>query len=209
MKSESCASQSTLQHKTICDHPRLLRGVHCLFASLFRLRGWQFESRLPSARKYVLIVAPHTSNWDFFLLVAMGAALQRKVHFMAKHSLFVGPVGPLLKWLGGIPVDRRQRHNFVEQMAAEFSGRDDMVLIITPEGTRSRVAQWKGGFYHIAVGAGVPVVALALDYGRRKIHVVGETEPSGNLDQDMALLTGAYRGVVGRHPQLDGFARGA
>lgn len=208
MKTESCAAQGAIQHKTICDHPRLLRWVHRIFACAFRLRGWQFEPRLPSARKYVLIVAPHTSNWDFFLLVAMGAALQRKVHFMAKHSLFVGPLGPLLKWLGGIPVDRRQRHNFVGQMAAEFSQREDMVLIITPEGTRSRVEQWKCGFYHIAHGAGVPIVALGLDYGERHIKVVSETCPSGDLAADLTRITASYQGVVGRHPELDGFARG-
>lgn len=208
MKTESCAEQGAIQQKTICDHPRLLRWVHRIFAGGFGLRGWRFEQRLPSTRKYVLIVAPHTSNWDFFLLVAMGAALRRKVHFMAKHSLFIGPLGPLLKWLGGIPVDRGQRHNFVEQMAAEFSQRDDMALIITPEGTRGRVEHWKCGFYHIAHGAGVPVVALGLDYGARQIRIVSETRTTGDLEADLRVITASYRGVVGRHPELDGFARG-
>lgn len=207
MKSETLYSTPAFRRQTICHHPRIMRLVHRLASWAFRCRGWRFDTHMPAAPKYVMVVAPHTSNWDFFLLVAMGTALGRQVRFMCKHSIFIGPLGSLLRWLGGIPVERGNRHNFVAQMVEQFDSCDDMVLIITPEGTRSRVSEWKGGFYHIAAGAGVPVVALALDYGRREVRVVAEVTPGGAYANDVASLTEAYRGVTACHPDKDGIAR--
>lgn len=205
MKSQSFSVDSVFQRKTICHHPRLLKGVHFLVGGFFRLWGWHFEPAPATGSKYVLVVAPHTSNWDFFLLVAVGAALGRQVRFMGKHSIFVGPFNRLLRWLGGIPVERSSRHNFVEQMVAQFDAADDMVLIIAPEGTRGYVPEWKGGFYHIACGAGVPVVAVGLDYRQRRVRFVGEFQPCGDFSADMDLIAEAYRDVSGRFPQQDAF----
>ena len=134
---------------------------------------------------------------------AMGASLGRQARFMGKHSLFVGPLGSLLRWLGGIPVERSSRHNFVEQMVAQFANADDMVLIIAPEGTRKYVPDWKGGFYHIAVGAQVPVVAVGMDYRIRRVSFVGKMQPSGNFTEDMGRIATMYAGVAGRFPEQD------
>lgn len=207
MNTTDKAIKTTLNERTICHYPRVLRVVQRVFSFLFRLRGWTFDDQLPRSKKYVMVVAPHTSNWDFFLMVSMGAALKRQVRFMGKHSIFIGPLATLLRWLGGIPVERNSHHNFVEQMVQQFADCDDMVLVIAPEGTRSKVDTWKGGFYHIAAGAKVPVVAVALDYGRRRVGIVAEVLPSGDLHADMAAIARTFQGVTACHPQLDGFPR--
>lgn len=194
---------TAVQRKTVCSYPRILAAIHGLVGGLFRLRGWQFQLPPPKPSKYVMVVAPHTSNWDFFLMVAMGAALGRQVRFMGKHSLFVGPLGSLLRWLGGIAVERSSHHNFVEQMVAQFQQTDEMVLIIAPEGTRKAVPRWKGGFYHIARGAGVPVVPVYLDYGARRVGFAEPCYPRGDFDADLPLIQQCYLPVTARHPAGD------
>ncbi len=191
------------QRKTVCSYPRVLRLIHGLFGGIFRLAGWQFAESAPLERKYVMVVAPHTSNWDFFVMVVLAASLGRQVRFMGKHSLFIGPLGSLLRWLGGIAVERSSQHNFVEQMVAQFADTDDMVLIIAPEGTRKAVPCWKGGFYHIALGAGVAVVPVYLDYGRKRAGFGEPCMPSGDLQSDLPRIQQCYAGVQARHPEGD------
>ncbi len=200
MSSEVC---SVAQRKTVCSYPWALRVIRRVVGGLFALRGWQFDTQCPAARKYVMVVAPHTSNWDFFLMVALGASLGRQVRFMGKHSLFVGPLGSVLRWLGGIAVERESRHNFVEQMVAQFADTDDMVLIIAPEGTRKPVPRWKAGFYHIAHGAGVPIVPVYLDYGAKRAGFAEPCWPSGSLHEDMPRIQQHYVAVQARHPAGD------
>ena len=167
------------------------------------MRGWTFHSPPPGLRKYVMVVAPHTSNWDFFLMVALGATLGRQVRFMGKHSLFLGPQGSLLRWLGGIAVERSSRHNFVEHMVEQFRTTDDMVLIIAPEGTRKAVSRWKGGFYHIALGAGVAVVPVYLDYATKRVGFALPCYLSGEMEADLAGIQQCYEMVTARHPSED------
>ncbi len=113
-------------------------------------------------------------------------------------------MGVLFRWLGGIAVERSSSHNFVGSMAEQFSKTDDMVLIITPEGTRGKVASWKGGFYHIANSAGVPIVPVYLDYGRREVGFGSVFIPSGDFDQDLPKILAMYESVQACHPELDG-----
>lgn len=191
------------QRKTVCSYPRVLTAIHWLVGGVFRLRGWCFQMPAPAPRKYVMVVAPHTSNWDFFLMVALGAALGRQVRFMGKHSLFLGPLGSLLRWLGGIAVERTSRHNFVEHMVEQFHNTDDMVLIIAPEGTRKAVERWKGGFYHIAAGAGVPIVPVYLDYAEKRVGFASPCMPTGDMVADMVDIQQCYERVTARHPSGD------
>ena len=185
----------------IFDHPWIIRLLERIALPLLKWRGWTHHVDAPSEKKYVLIVAPHTSNWDFLLMFPVGLLLKRRVRFMIKHSVFVGPVGSVLRWLGGIAVERSSRHNFVQQMVDEFAQAEEMVLIITPEGTRSPVPEWKRGFYHIAHEAGVPIVRCFLDTGRRRAGIWAPFYPTGRVEADLKKLRAAYDQVIPRYPE--------
>ena len=185
----------------IFDHPWIIRLLERIALPLLKWRGWTHHVDAPSEKKYVLIVAPHTSNWDFLLMFPVGLLLKRRGRFMIKHSVFVGPVGSVLRWLGGIAVERSSRHNFVQQMVDEFAQAEEMVLIITPEGTRSPVPEWKRGFYHIAHEAGVPIVRCFLDTGRRRAGIWAPFYPTGQVEADLKKLRADYDQVIPRYPE--------
>lgn len=170
---------------------------------LFRLLGWQVKGRYPyEVQKLVLIVAPHTSNWDFPIGILVRSALRIDAHFVGKHTLFWGPFGPLMKWLRGIPVDRRGRHNFVDATAAIFNNKTYLHLVMAPEGTRSKVTRFKTGFYYIARQAGVPILLCTFDWAQKVIHFDPELFWPGEDEQsDMAKLWNYYKGVQGYNPQ--------
>lgn len=191
------------QRKTICSYPWILNLVRGISAKILTLRSWQLPTAAATPEKYVLILAPHTSNWDFFIMVGVASALGRQIRFMGKHQIFVGPLGVLLRWLGGVAVERSSQHNFVAQMAELFRDTDSMVLIIAPEGTRSRVERWKGGYYHIAAAAGVPIVATALDYAKKTVSLSLPFTPSGNYVEDQRRIQHFYKNITARHPHLD------
>jgi len=175
-------------------------GALTRFAGRVTLRalGFRFEGELPNLRKFVIIAAPHTSNWDF--VVAMGAKLSLGLFasWLAKDTLFWFPFGAWLRALGGIPVDRRSPNDVVAQMAAEFGRRDRLVLGIAPEGTRRHVERWKTGFWHVAHAAGVPIVPVALDWERRTVRILAPFTTSGDTARDIEALRSLYRGVRGR-----------
>ncbi|MFD2448683.1 lysophospholipid acyltransferase family protein [Vogesella fluminis] len=148
----------------------------------------------------MLIGAPHTSNWDFPLTLMFCFAARARIYWMGKHTLFSGPLGPLMRWLGGVAVDRRQSNSLVEQMVAEFNRREALVLTVPPEGTRSRVTEWKSGFYYIALGAGVPIALAYLDYPSKCGGILAMYQPSGDVAADMPQIRAFYRDVTGRHP---------
>ena len=131
-----------------------------------RLAGWTIEGERPAHSRFVLIAAPHTSNWDFPYMLAYAAVFDIKVSWLAKHSLFFPPAGWIMRALGGIPVVRHKNSNVVGQMVDAFNKTDELALVVPTEGTRKRVEYWKSGFYHIASGAGVPIVPSYLDYKR-------------------------------------------
>lgn len=169
--------------------------------SLMSMAGWQIEIDVPNIPKFILVGAPHTSNWDFVLTMTTLFALNIKLFWMAKHSLFRWPFKGLLEWLGGVPIDRTTRKGqVVEQTIEEFNGRSQFTIAIMPEGTRSKVRQWKTGFYHIAQGANVPIVPVRFDYGRKVMGIGPAIEPSGDLTADLAHIQSIFAGIQGKNP---------
>jgi 1-acyl-sn-glycerol-3-phosphate acyltransferase len=170
-------------------------------AKLFlRATGWTFEGEIPSERRFVLIAAPHTSNWDLIYLLAFAWYCNIDISWMGKHQIFAGPQGPLMKALGGIPVRRDRKNDLVSQMAQAFSERDSLVLTVPPEGTRKRAEYWKSGFYRIALAANVPIIPSVLDYGKRSGGFGPAFRPTGNVSKDMDVLRAFYAGRQGKHP---------
>jgi 1-acyl-sn-glycerol-3-phosphate acyltransferase len=178
----------------------LARGLGRLY---LRLTGWRVEGRIPDATKAVVVAAPHTSNWDLPIMLAVSYVLGIRPAWLGKRELFRWPFGGLMRWLGGLPVDRRVRQNHVQQAVAAFAAADRLFLVIPPSGTRSRATHWKSGFYHIARGAQVPIVCAFLDY-RRKTGGIGPVlMPSPSVAADMAEIRAFYAGVTGRFPALE------
>ena len=171
---------------------------------ILRLIGWRTHAIRPHTSRYVIIGAPHTSNWDFGLMLLLMAAEQLPIRFMGKDSLFRGPLGPVMRSLGGIPVNRRERTNLVDQIAAKFDEFDDLIIGIAPEGTRSKVSHWKTGFYYIALKANVPIAMAYLDYGNKIIGVGPNFTPSGDLKADFEIIREFYTGIVGKNPKKQG-----
>lgn len=176
-------------------------SLHLGRAALHAL-GWRIEGALPDLPKLVAIVAPHTSNWDFVVGVAALFTLGVDVRFLGKDALFRWPLAPMMRWLGGIPVERSTSHDVVEQTVAQFARRERMILALTPEGTRRKVERWRTGFYYIALGAHVPIVPIAFDWGRKTIRIGAPFTPTGTLEADLDALAAFYSGVQGRRPEL-------
>jgi len=164
------------------------------------LSGWAFEGPMPATRRYVLIAAPHTSNWDFVYMMAMAWAVGVRLSWMGKASLFVFPLGTMFRALGGLPIRRDGPANLVEQSVARFTQGQDLVLAVPAEGTRRRGNTWRSGFYHIARLAEVPVVLGYLDYARRRGGLGPEVRPSGDVRADMDRIRAFYADKTGRYP---------
>lgn len=169
--------------------------------AVLRLGGWAFEGAVPTARRYVLIAAPHTSNWDFVYMMAMSWVTGIRLSWMGKASLFVFPFGPVFRRLGGIPIRRDRRTSVVDQCAKRFGESADLVLAVPAEGTRGHAKSWRSGFYHIARAADVPVVLGYLDYARRRGGLGPELRPSGDVRADMDFVRAFYADKAGRHPE--------
>lgn len=164
------------------------------------ISGWRFEGTMPDLPKFVAIVAPHTSNWDFFVGVGALFSLGLRISFLGKDSIFRGPGRPILRWLGGIAVDRSVSRDRVAEMIDVFRSRERLVIGITPEGTRKKVADWKSGFYHVAKGADVPILPVAFDYSRKTIVFFPPFNPTGDAKADIEFLKGLYRPVMASRP---------
>lgn len=186
---------------TPVTHNRLFRSAAL---ALLHLAGWKVAGQLPAEPRYVLVGAPHTSNWDFPLMLMAAAYFGIKPYWMGKKGLFPRPVAGLMRWLGGIPIDRSAAHNMVDQVVAAFDRQARLVLVIAPEGTRSRVPRWKSGFYHIATGAGVPIVLAYADYRHRVVGIGPTIHPGGDMQKDLLAIQGFYADKSGRHPQNAG-----
>jgi len=167
---------------------------------------WGFEGEIPNVSKGVIIVAPHTSNWDFVIGAAAMLALDLKLRFLGKHTLFDGPLAPMMRGLGGIPVDRtKPGQGVVEEMAERFKNEKELLLALSPEGTRSSVDRWKTGFHRIALAAGVPMMAVALDYGPRRVRFGPLVTPSDDLDLDMRIFYEFFATARGRRGNVAPF----
>ena len=189
-------------HRTIFDTPvvnTLLRGVSRAF---LHSAGWSVRGELPpQARKCVLIAAPHTSNWDLPYTLMVAFVLRLNVYWMGKHSLFFFPFGPLMRWLGGIAVDRTSSNTQVSASAAALKAADGQVqLVVPPEGTRGKTRHWKTGFYYIALEAEVPIILAYMDYSTRRSGLGPVFKPTGDIDADMAAIKSFYAPFKGKNP---------
>ena len=162
---------------------------------------WRIDGEVPDLPKFVAIVAPHTSNWDFVVGVLVMFALDLRVHWFGKHSLFRPPLGPLLRLLGGRPVHREMSEGVVDEMAAIIRREPRFILALAPEGTRKRVARWRTGFYRIAERTGMPIVPVSFDWSRRIATVSPPVRPTGDLAADLAALHNHYRREMARNPE--------
>lgn len=177
--------------------------MQAISSFILKILGWKVQlPPKPWPEKYVIIVVPHTSNWDFPLGLLVRSAIGENVRFVGKDSLFKPPFGRLFRWLGGIPVDRSKRNNFVDAVADQIRQNDGMKICIAPEGTRKRVEKLKTGFYYIAKGAGVPILLCKFDYGNKLIGISAPHYPTDDMEADFAAIHAYYRGVKGKNPEL-------
>lgn len=168
--------------------------------TLLKITGWKFDGSLPQYPKMVLAVAPHTSNWDFFLGLAVLFALRIRIRFLGKHSIFVPVIKQLLESIGGIPVERSAAHGIVGQVVDEFTANEKMILAVAPEGTRSAIFPWKTGFLAIAHKANVPVVLIGFDFKEKRIRFGPVLVSQGNFDHDMQKVYEFYATVPAKYP---------
>lgn len=162
--------------------------------------GYRVNVTQPQPDKYVIALAPHTSNWDFIIGNLYCRAMGFKCNFMMKKQWFFWPLGYVMKALGGIPVERSKKMSLTDQMAQQAKERDTFHLCITPEGTRKPVTEWKKGFYYIALKADIPVLLYALDYEKKLISCTKTIHPNGNIEEQMAEIKDYYKNVIGKIP---------
>lgn len=172
-----------------------------LMITLMRLSGWRFTGEgFPAHRKFVLIVAPHTSNWDFIVGIRAMYALGLRGTFLGKDTLFRWPLGILMRFLGGFPVDRSRKSDVVTQTVELVAAMDKVVIVLSPEGTRKRIDRWRSGFYWIARQAGIPILPVAFDFAAKAIHVYPVFEPTGDQERDIAYLRSLFRAEMAYDP---------
>ncbi len=199
--SETAKQATGPMQYTIFDVP-ILRDIFRLLAILFlKMIGWRREGSLPDIPKYVIIVAPHTSNWDFPIGLAFAFALKIRGYWLGKDGLFRWPFHGFFRWLGGIPIDRSRSSDVVAQMVQVFKERARLTMVVAPEGTRKKVTYWKSGFYHIARGADVPIVLAFLDYLRKAGGIGPVFSPTGDIEADMEYIRAFYATMTGKHPE--------
>lgn len=187
-------------HHTIFDTPVINTVLRAFSVAFLQIKGWKVEGQLPpQARKSVFIAAPHTSNWDLPYTLMVAFALRLNIYWMGKAGIFRWPFGPLMRWLGGIAVDRDKSSNLVAASAQAIIDADGpLQLVVPPEGTRGKTRHWKTGFYYIALQAQVPIVMAYMDY-ERKVSGLGPIfAPTGDVDADMAEIKRFYAPIKGR-----------
>jgi 1-acyl-sn-glycerol-3-phosphate acyltransferase len=176
--------------------------MRAIYLFLFKLTGWKIKGAVPkSLKQYVMIVAPHTSNWDFFVGLAARSILRLGTRYVAKKELFRFPFGWIFKKLGGYPVDRSRNSNFVDAVTDLFRTNERFSICFTPEGTRSYAPKWKTGFYYIAVNAHIPIVMVGFDYSNKTVFVREPFYPTGNVEADMQYMISYYRSIKGKFPE--------
>jgi len=186
---------------TLFSTPLLTPALRVLSKVILKIIRWRVDGSLPvDQKKYVLIVAPHTSNWDFFLFVLTVSVLRLQPSVLIKDTIFIGPLGWFLRYCGAIPVNRRQAGSLVTYISGIYEEREEFVLIITPEGTRSPNANWKRGFHHVARAAEVPILVVYVDSTVRTIGIKGLMEPSEDVDGDIQELKTFFDGKKGLKP---------
>ncbi len=201
---------TTVASRTVTPPPVLGPAVpqdgggffRALGRTALKLAGWRLVGEIPNIPRFVIIVAPHTSNWDFPVGLAVKWALGLNVKWFGKDTLFRPPLGWFMRAVGGLPVDRQTANALVERSAREFAERAQLIVVLAPEGTRQKTDRWRSGFYHIARTANVPILCAAMDWGRREIRF-GPTlmaTPGADPSEDIARIKAHYNDVTGRHP---------
>lgn len=163
--------------------------------------GWKLNVTEPIPEKFVICLAPHTSNWDFVIGQLYALATGLKSNFLMKREWFVWPLASLFRKLGGIPVWRDRHTSMTDNLATEAKKASHFVLCITPEGTRSLNPDWKLGFYFIAQKAGIPILLFAADYASKTVICTKTIVPSGDVDADMKIVKNYYKDIKGKHPE--------
>ncbi|WP_372863093.1 lysophospholipid acyltransferase family protein [Spongiibacter sp.] len=191
-----------MQKNTIFKSSLLTLLLRPLFLFITKLLGWKILGEKPEYKKCVMIAVPHTSNWDFPAMMVIAFVLGMDVHWMGKHTLFPrGPLGAIMRWFGGISIDRRKSNNTVEQVAEEYRTRDELMVVIPPEGTRSAVERWKAGFYHIAQAADVPIILGYVDAKTKTMGLGPAFFPTGNYEADLKEIKAFYKDMRGINEQ--------
>ncbi len=173
------------------------RWMIWLGKTMLRLGRFTWEGGRPPVRQCVITAAPHASNWDYFYTMSVAFALDIPIAVLIKQDWFFWPIGPIMRWLGGVPVDRSKRTNLVDEMIRVFRERDSLYMVITPEGTRKRGQKWKSGFYWVAKEAGVPVLPAFIDYSRRACGFGPLVPVTGDINADFEPIREYYQRQVG------------
>lgn len=175
--------------------------MRALGRAIFRLLGWRIGKNIPEIKKCIIILAPHTSNWDFLIALLVRSFIYNPIKFMGKHQLFFFPLSLFMRYLGGIPVNRGKHNNLVNVSVKLFAEDNPLYLVIAPEGTRKPVKRWKMGFYHIAKTANVPIVIMALDYRDKVVNFSDPILPTEDMAKDFKTIIDFAKQCHGKHPQ--------
>jgi len=184
-----------------CIPTRKYGLLHSISKRILAWCGWTINGELPNQPKFILAVAPHTSNWDFFIGIAAMFSLQLKVSFLGKASIFRWPVKSVLTAIGGIAVDRSNSHGVVGQIVQELKRNDKFILGLAPEGTRSKTTEWKTGFLHIAKQGNIPIVPVSFDFAKKEIFFHQEVYISGEISQELIEFKQIFADVCAKNPQ--------
>lgn len=187
---------------TIFNTPLVTPALRFLSKSYLWISGWHVRGELPDVPKFVVIGAPHTSNWDFVMFLALAFVLKGDLRYMGKAELFRWPVVGFFRWCGGVPVDRSKPQGLVEQTVQAIHEADHFQLVITPEGTRRKVCEWKHGFYYIAKQANIPVVAGYVDSHTKTCGIGPTFRLTDDMDADIVAMKAFFKDKVGINPGL-------
>ncbi len=186
----------------LLNTPLITSVIRVISFVILKVLGWTIEGEIPAqVKKYVAIVAPHTSNWDFPIMLMAAFVLRVDVHWIGKHTLFSFPFRSAMSYLGGIPVDRKVRNDNVAKVIAMFNARDDFAIGIAPEGTRRATSRWHTGYWHMSHDAGVPLYLAFIDYKTKRAGVSGGFQFSDDVESDMERIKLFYSNFRGRHPE--------
>lgn len=158
-----------------------------------KVSGWQVKPDIPNINKYVLIAYPHNSNWDFFLFLCVLFVWRLPARFLGKHTIFFWPIGIVLRWLGGIPIDRTSPHGYTDEVVNIIKQSEKICLVVAPEGTRKKGVAWKTGFYYIALEAKLPILLAKIDYTNKEARTIGLFTPTGDKDADISAIKKMYQ----------------
>jgi 1-acyl-sn-glycerol-3-phosphate acyltransferase len=190
-----------MQH-TVFDTPGIRDILRFLSWVFVRITGWRVIGPLPDLQKYVIIAAYHTSNWDFVIGLCAAFMLRVKAYWIGKDNLFKPPFDRFFRWIGGIPINRSKSQNMVECIIQVFRENTNLLIALAPEGTRRKTHYWKSGFYHIALGASIPIVLAFIDYPTKSCGIGEVLYPTGDVEADMKKIRAFYSRFVGKFPEM-------